>query len=221
VHPLASVTLSKTLDVPCDVQVTVGDVAEVALGLALGIVHEYADSPVLVGVNVLVEATVAVGGAYVKVPTGSAFTVTSKEEVMLHPVNVVTRVYVPVAAAVAEGIEGFCEDELNPLGPDQLYVAPATDPAEKLSVLPAQIGLLLATNGAEKSHSKQACFHAEPVYIFKQFEVVLNIINPAGGDAIALRSVTVILGGKKPRVEEETSSIALGSGGVPVALIPT
>jgi hypothetical protein len=55
----------------------------------------------------------------------------------------------PDADVVAFGIDGFCRVDVNPLGPVQLYVAPAIVEAVSCNVLPAQIGpLLLATGGA-------------------------------------------------------------------------
>ena len=38
----------------------------------------------------------------------------------VQPLDVTVRLYVPVAAAVAFAIEGFCAEELKPLGPIQL-----------------------------------------------------------------------------------------------------
>ena len=40
-------------------------------------------------------------------------------------------------------MDGFCEEEVNPFGPDQLYVALVIVVAFKFNVAPAQIGLLL------------------------------------------------------------------------------
>jgi hypothetical protein len=51
-----------------------------------------------------------------------------------------------------------------------------------------------------------------PLYIFIQPLVVLIIIKPAAGVAMALRSAVVILGGKNPCVVEDTSSFADGAG---------
>ena len=56
--------------------------------------------------------------------------------------------YVPVAAGVAPGMEVFCVVALNPLGPVQLYVAPPTAVAFRLSVDPSQMALLLEAVGA-------------------------------------------------------------------------
>jgi hypothetical protein len=42
---------------------------------------------------------------------------------LAQPLNAVT-VYVPAAAAVAPGIVGFCNVEVNPFGPLHVYVAP-------------------------------------------------------------------------------------------------
>jgi hypothetical protein len=45
-------------------------------------------------------------------------------------------------------IFGFWEEEVNPFGPVHEYEAPATLLAERFSVLPAQMGLLLEAVGA-------------------------------------------------------------------------
>jgi hypothetical protein len=50
--------------------------------------------------------------------------------------------------------------------------------------------------------------------------VVLKIVKPLAGDAMASRSAVVILGGKKPFVVLDTSNIAEGCGSAPVSLIP-
>jgi formaldehyde-activating enzyme involved in methanogenesis len=85
-----------------------------------------------------------VGGA------GAALTVTLVvAEAEVQPLTVTVTLYAPEAAIMAFGIDGFCSDEVNPLGPVQLYVAPAMVEAESCNVLPAQIGpLLLAVGGA-------------------------------------------------------------------------
>lgn len=75
--------------------------------------------------------------------TGAGFMVTTVVlATLLHPLTVIIKEYVPAAAVVALGIVGFCNVDVNPLGPDQLYVAFDTVLALRLSVLPAQIGLL-------------------------------------------------------------------------------
>ena len=38
----------------------------------------------------------------------------------VQPLEVTVKLYVPVAAVVAFGIDGFCNEELKPLGPVQL-----------------------------------------------------------------------------------------------------
>jgi hypothetical protein len=58
--------------------------------------------------------------------------------------------YVPLASVLAFGIEGFCDELLNPFGPDQLQVG--VPPVEvvlalKLSVLPLHIGETEGTVG--------------------------------------------------------------------------
>jgi high-affinity K+ transport system ATPase subunit B len=67
---------------------------------------------------------------------------------LVHPFTVTLIVYVPVAAVVAPAILGFCSVDVNPFGPLQEYIAPATLVAKRLSVLPAQIGELLEALGA-------------------------------------------------------------------------
>jgi len=66
----------------------------------------------------------------------------------VQPPTVAVTEYVPVAAVVAPGMLGFCVDEVNPFGPVHEYVAPPMFDAERFSVLPAQIGLLLEAAGA-------------------------------------------------------------------------
>jgi hypothetical protein len=52
---------------------------------------------------------------------GKVLTVTVVEAVEIHPFAPVTvTLYVPLAAVVAVGIDGFCKEELNPFGPVQL-----------------------------------------------------------------------------------------------------
>jgi hypothetical protein len=80
---------------------------------------------------------------------GIALTVTATIPALpVHPLTVAETAYVPDSAGLAPGMLGFCRLEVNPLGPLQEYVAPAIVLAVKLSVLPSQIGLLLAAVGA-------------------------------------------------------------------------
>jgi hypothetical protein len=58
----------------------------------------------------------------------------------------------------------------------------------------------------------QSSLQLVPLYIFIQPLVVLIIIKPATGVAMALRSAVVILGGKNPCVVDLTSSFADASG---------
>src|SRR5215204_448448 len=67
-----------------------------------------------------------------------AWTVAVVDEAGLaHPLRVTDTEYVPLAVVAAPGIEGFCCVEINPFGPVQLYVAPATVVAVRFSVEPA------------------------------------------------------------------------------------
>jgi hypothetical protein len=66
---------------------------------------------------------------------------------LVHPFEVTVTEYAPDAALVTGEIEGFCNAEVNPPGPDQLYVAPAIAGVVRLSVLPEQTGELLLTLG--------------------------------------------------------------------------
>ncbi len=62
--------------------------------------------------------------------------------------SVTVTVYVPPAADVAFGIDGFWSVDVNPFGPVQLYVASLTVLAVRFNVLPARIGPLLPAVGA-------------------------------------------------------------------------
>jgi hypothetical protein len=67
---------------------------------------------------------------------------------LVHPATVAVTEYVPLAAIVAAGMEGFCKVEVKPFGPVHEYDAPTILEAERLSVEPAQIGALLVAVGA-------------------------------------------------------------------------
>lgn len=80
---------------------------------------------------------------------GIGFTITVVvPAVLVQPFTVTVTEYVPASAAVATGIVGFCADDVNVFGPVQLYVAPATNEAVRLSGSPSQIGELLPAVGA-------------------------------------------------------------------------
>jgi hypothetical protein len=55
--------------------------------------------------------------------------------------------YVPASDVVAVDIVGFCEVEVYPPGPFQVYVAPATVEAVNDRSFPVQIGALLPATG--------------------------------------------------------------------------
>lgn len=62
--------------------------------------------------------------------------------------SVSVTLYVPLAAGETFAIDGFWSVDVNPFGPVQLYVAPATVLAVRLNVAPATIGPLLPAVGA-------------------------------------------------------------------------
>ena len=66
---------------------------------------------------------------------------------LVQPFTVIVTEYVPASAEVAPGMDGFCNAEVNPFGPVQEYVAPATKFDVRFSVFPSQIGLLLPAVG--------------------------------------------------------------------------
>ena len=53
------------------------------------------------------------------VATGLEFIVTVVVETSEHPPAVTVNVYVPPPAVVMEEMDGFCNEEVNPFGPDQ------------------------------------------------------------------------------------------------------
>ena len=67
--------------------------------------------------------------------------------VPVHPLAEAVTEYVPEAKVVTLNIAGFCEVEVNPLGPLQLYVVPVLL-AVKLNVCPEHTVLLLPAIGA-------------------------------------------------------------------------
>jgi hypothetical protein len=62
--------------------------------------------------------------------------------------SVTVTLYVPPAADVAFGIDGFWSVDVNPFGPVQLYVPPSTVLAVRFKVVPARIGPLFPAVGA-------------------------------------------------------------------------
>jgi hypothetical protein len=66
----------------------------------------------------------------------------------VQPLTVIVSEYVPAAASVTPAMFGFCNEEENPFGPVQLYVAPATALVVRFNVPPVQTGLLLDGEGA-------------------------------------------------------------------------
>jgi hypothetical protein len=52
-------------------------------------------------------------------------------------------------AVVADDLTGFCNVDVKPPGPDQLYVAPVTAEVVRLILFPVHTGLLLAAKGVE------------------------------------------------------------------------
>jgi len=114
----------------------------------LGPVQEYV-APATVGVVRLSVPPAQIGPLLAAVGVaGAALTVaTVVPAADVQPATVIVTEYVPEAAAVAAGIEGFWREELKALGPVQEYVAPATVGVVRASVPPAQIGPLLAAVG--------------------------------------------------------------------------
>ena len=79
---------------------------------------------------------------------GTAFTVAVVvPAALVQPLTVTVTEYVPVAAVVAAGMEGFCREELKLFGPVHEYVAAATAAVDKFNAAPAQIGPLLVGAG--------------------------------------------------------------------------
>jgi hypothetical protein len=80
---------------------------------------------------------------------GSAFTTTAVvPAALVQPATVAVTLYVPAIAVVAPVLVGFCNVDVNALGPVHEYVAPATVEAAKVIVDPAQYGPVLVATGA-------------------------------------------------------------------------
>jgi hypothetical protein len=88
----------------------------------------------------LLPAIGVVGGAFTTTPTIAVE--------LVHPETVTLTLYIPVAAAVAPAIEGFCITDAKLFGPVQLYNAPARLLAVKFIVPLKQTGELLPAVGA-------------------------------------------------------------------------
>ena len=81
---------------------------------------------------------------------GIGFTVTTTVATgLVQPAaEVVVTEYVPLAAAVAPTIFGFCAPEAKAFGPVQLQLVPPVFVEVRFNVAPAHIGLLLPAVGA-------------------------------------------------------------------------
>jgi hypothetical protein len=81
--------------------------------------------------------------------TGVGSTTTNSVPALLvHPFTVTVTEYVPASTLVAPGMLVFCVEAVNPFGPVQEYVAPATKFDVRLIVEPSHTGLLLFAFGA-------------------------------------------------------------------------
>ena len=99
-------------------------------------------APVTVGVERLIVAPSQYGPALLAIGVaGVALTTTFVVPAAdAHPLTVIVTEYVPASAVVAFARVGFCNEEVNPFGPVQAYVAPATVGVERLIVAPSQYG---------------------------------------------------------------------------------
>lgn len=93
---------------------------------AIVLAAKFNTEPAQTGLLLLAAGAAGVGfTTTVTVPTGPG-----------HPPTLAVTEYVPDAKGVAPAMEGFCNEELNPLGPVHEYVAPAIVLAVRLSVEP-------------------------------------------------------------------------------------
>jgi hypothetical protein len=105
------------------------------------------------------ELLLAVGTSGVESTTTYSVVVSEVQVRNMVP-TVYTRValteYVPVAAVVADGIDGFCNPEVKLLGPSQRYADPAVLVAVNMRVFPEHIGPLLPNVGGYGVESTRA-----------------------------------------------------------------
>jgi hypothetical protein len=79
---------------------------------------------------------------------GRGLTITFVAEgALVQPLTVAVTLYTPELRIPALLITGLEPDELNPLGPVQLYTAPATDEADRFKLVPWQRGELFEATG--------------------------------------------------------------------------
>jgi len=99
-------------------------------------------APATVGVESWMVAPVQYGPVFDAVGVaGTALTTTLVVPAAdVQPLTVTVTEYVPESATAAPERVGFCSDDVNPFGPVQAYVAPATVGVESWMVAPAQYG---------------------------------------------------------------------------------
>src|SRR5437762_3419737 len=94
----------------------------------------------------------------------------------VQPLTVAFTEYIPEAFTAALGIAGFCDDELNPLGPVHEYDAPFIAPAERDMELPTHNGPLFEARGAKGRGLTTALVNAGE--LAQPFTVAVTLYTP-------------------------------------------
>ena len=149
-----------------------------------GPVHAYV-APATVGVESWMVAPVQYGPVFDAVGVaGTALTTTLVVPAAdVQPLTVTVTEYVPESATAAPERVGFCSDDVNPFGPVQAYVAPATVGVESWMVAPAQYGPVFDAVGVAGTGLIGTV--AEPA-AWQPEEVVMVNVRPTLPDAPAV-----------------------------------
>jgi hypothetical protein len=111
----------------------------------------------------------------------------------VHPATVIVTEYVPLAAVVAEGIVGFCEDEAKPFGPVHEYVAPETAAVDRDTVPPAQYGPVFEAVGVAGGVQPEVMVRMPlPMADWPSGFVIVTFFAPAVALVVSRLSVTSV-----------------------------
>jgi DNA-binding beta-propeller fold protein YncE len=126
---------------------------------------------------------------------GNGLTTTVVDPAALgQPPTVIVTLYVPASVGSTLVIVGFRTAEVNPPGPVQLYVAPATRGVERLSVAPVHKGpLLVAVGVAGKGLTTTV---VDPAALGQPLTVIVTLYVPA-----SVGSTLVIVGFRTAEVK--------------------
>ena len=147
-------------------------------------------APVTAGVERFNVAPVQRGPLFVAVGVAGAALITTvvAPAALVQPFTVIVTLYVPASVASTFAMAGVLNVEVKPLGPVQLYVAPATVGVLKFNVAPTHRGPLLLAAGVAGNALMTTV--VVPAALVHPFTVIVTLYVPASvGSTFAIDGV--------------------------------